>query len=227
MSPARYVPVLVVALLAATLAGAEAPRYVHRDGERITDYLAGALPLFWGRLYPQGGETLYCGERFRRHDGRRVNVEHVFPMGWVTRQLGCGRRKQCRERSARFNLIESDLHNLWPALREVNESRSSFAFSSIPGERHAFPGCDFEVDRRQRRVEPRPAARGEIARSMFYMAEEHGLQIFPRQGRLLQRWSREDPVSGEERRRNDRIERIQGNRNPFIDDPERAARLGF
>jgi len=218
---------LAVWLAAAPAAARDAGRYVHSDGERIADYLGGALPLFWGRLYARGGETLYCGVRFGRERDRRLNVEHVFPMSWVTRALGCGRRKQCRERSARFNRIESDLHNLWPARRDVNEARSSFAYSEIPGERHAFSGCDFEVDERGRRAEPRPAARGEIARSMFYMAEEYRLEIFPRQGRLLQRWHAEDPVSDEERRRNDLIEQIQGNRNPFIDDPRRAAQLRF
>jgi len=218
----------VLTVLAGPPGGArESAREPHRDGERITGYLTGALPIFWSRLYPRGGETLYCGKRFARDNAGRVNVEHVFPMAWVTRHLRCGRRKQCRERSPRFNRIEADLHNLWPALSEVNEARASFAFAIVQGERHDVPGCDFEVDRRRRQVEPRPAARGEIARSMFYMAEEHGLEIFARQGRLLERWHRDDPVSDEERRRNDLIERIQGNRNPFIDDPGRAARLGF
>jgi deoxyribonuclease-1 len=217
--------ILLLALLPVALRGgtATAP---HRDGERIADYFT-ALALFWDRLYAGGGETLYCAHAFGPRRGRGVNVEHVFPMSWVTRHLGCGRRQACRRESARFNRIEADLHNLWPARTAVNQARSSHAFAEIPGERRRFPGCDFEVDEARRRVEPRPAVRGEIARSVFYMAEEHGLVVFPRHGRLLQRWHREDPVSAEERRRNDVIEGIQGNRNPFIDDPGRAERLRF
>jgi deoxyribonuclease-1 len=217
--------VLFVLLPAAARAdGVAAP--VHRDGERIAEYFT-ALALFWDRVYPQGGETLYCARAFGARRGPGINVEHVFPMSWVTRHLGCGRRRACRERSERFNRIEADLHNLWPARTAVNRARSSHAFSEIAGEYHPFDGCDFEVDEARRRVEPRPAVRGEIARSVFYMAGEYGLVVYPRQGRLLQRWHREDPVSAEELRRNDVIERIQGNRNPFIDDPGRAGRLRF
>lgn len=192
----------------------------------IKDY-EDARRLFWSTLYPEGGETLYCGVRFERAGGRGINVEHVFPMSWVTRALGCGSREQCRIDSERFRRIESDLHNLWPARSDVNDARGAMAFAVISGERWRFRGCDFEVDEERRVVEPRPAARGEIARSMFHMASEYGLTLYSRHGRQLQAWSREDPPSAEERRRNDAIQAIQGTRNRFIDDPGLADRLPF
>ena len=36
----------------------------------------------------------------------------------------------------------------------------------------------------------------------------------------LRRWNKLDPVDQAELERNDAIEKIQGNRNPFIDHPE-------
>ena len=186
-----------------------------------------ARKVFWSQLYDGGGETLYCGVGFSGNSRRGLNIEHVFPMSWVTRSLGCGRRKECRETSPRFNRIEADLHNLYPARADVNDARSSFRFGEISGERRVFGDCDFEFDARQRSVEPRPASRGEIARAMFYMHQQYGLTIFRRQGEMLLRWHRQDPPGEAEQRRNDRIEQVQGNRNPYIDSPELADELRF
>jgi endonuclease I len=38
----------------------------------------------------------------------------------------------------------------------------------------------------------------------------------------LRQWNIIDPVDQAEINRNDKVEQIQGNRNPFIDDPELA-----
>ena len=193
---------------------------------RIIDYHS-ARPLLWGALYAEGGETLYCGQQFGASKGKNINIEHVFPMSWVAWHLNCGQRKECRHTSVKFNLIEADLHNLWPSLKNINKARSSHPFGMINGEKHLMRGCDFDVDERRRVVEPRPRARGEIARSMFYMANEYGLQIRAKQGRTLKLWSREDVVSAEEKRRNDVIEKIQGNRNPYVDNPMLTDNLRF
>ena len=187
----------------------------------IPDY-DNARRLFWGELYDAGGETLYCGVEFGSSRQRGLNVEHVFPMSWVTKELNCGTRRECRRNSKRFNHIEADLHNLFPARTDINDDRGSFSFGMVKGEARKYGSCDFEVDFKRRQVEPRPAARGDIARAMFYMADTYGFTIFRRQGKLLARWHREDPPSALERRRNDHIEQLQGTRNPFIDNPERA-----
>lgn len=174
-----------------------------------------SLRSFWQEIYPHGGETLYCGYHFRPYD-RRVNAEHVYPMSWVTRQLRCGGRERCRHTSARFNLIESDMHNLYPALAEVNEARGAMAYGEIPGEHHLFENCDFEIDFHKRRVEPRPQARGRIARAMLYMADTYGLTLYKRQRRLMERWNREYPPDEAERGHNRRVKALQGRGNPYI-----------
>jgi len=194
----------------------------------IADYQQ-ARGIFWQSVYPYKGETLYCRERFDSDYRKGINVEHVFPMSWVTKALACGTRQQCRARSAEFNRIEADLHNLYPARSEINEARGALAFGNINGEQRRFgKACDFEVDERARVAEPTLVARGEVARAMFYMAHRYhdqGLKIFARQGRLLQQWHRADPPSKHERQRNATIESLQGNRNAFIDNPDLLDRL--
>jgi deoxyribonuclease-1 len=193
-----------------------------RDGKYFK-----VLPLFWSQLYGDGGETLYCGKRFSPQNTRGLNVEHVFPMSWVMKELGCRTRDRCRRSNQRFNDIEADMQNLYPAIAEINKARSAMAYGMVLGEKRRFGNCDFEVDPLRRRVEPRRAVRGNIARAMFYMQQQYGLKIYPAQGRLLLQWHRQDPPDAEERRRNDLIERLQGHRNRFIDDPGYADRLHF
>ena len=135
------------------------------------------------------------------------------------RSAGCRSRDECRRTSRRFNQIESDMHNFYPSRKEINKIRGSSPFGIIKGETRKFGQCDFEFDPKQRIVEPPPVSRGNIARAMFYMKESYGLKIFTRQGAMLQRWHREDPPDDEELRRNDIIEKLQGTRNRFIDEP--------
>jgi len=184
-----------------------------------------ARQVFWDSVYPWGGNTLYCNKKFLNGD-RGVNVEHVFPMSWVTRSLGCGKRKQCRATSDRFNEIEADLHNLYPSLTHVNKLRSSHAYAQLPGSRSQVKNCHFEIDESRRLVEPNHRVKGEIARAMFYMAKHYqndGLKLFRRQGDLLLEWHQNDPVTEQEAKRNRIIESLQGNANPFIDKPDSVA----
>ncbi len=175
------------------------------------------LSQFWGQLYARGGSTLYCDKKFGRRKGSRINAEHVFPMSWVARSLQCGSRRQCRRNNPRFRLIETDMHNIWPARKDVNTARSNYRPAIIRGERSVFGGCDFEVNEDQRLVEPRPAVRGRIARSLFYMSDRYDLYLQPRLLKLLRQWNRKHPPDSEERRRNKAIEKLQGWRNRFID----------
>ena len=185
-------------------------------GQPIADYET-ARQLFWKELYADGGTTLYCRQLFGACYNRGINIEHVFPASWIAYDLRCGKRYQCRNSSPRFNRIEADLHNLYPSRSEINKARSNYRYADTPGERREFGLCDFEIDERQRLAEPAPAARGRIARAMLYMADEYDLYLKSRQRALLQDWDRQYPPNESERRRNDRIEQIQGNRNRFID----------
>ena len=174
------------------------------------------IAIFWQTLYPSGGTDLYCGKRFGKYD-RGYNIEHVMPMAWVKKELKCGTRKQCRERSSRFNQIEMDMHNLYPSDKGANHERLAYAFADIPGEKWWRDDCDLEIDKHKRLAEPREAVRGDIARAVLYMEERWGIPIYQRQRSLLLRWHQEDPPDSHERWRNDQIEAYQGNRNPWID----------
>ncbi len=197
------------------------------DQEKIPNYKSARDTHFYKKLYKHGGRTLYCNERFTTKSG--LNVEHVYPASWMKDTADCsGRsRQQCRDESPRFNRMEADLHNLYPALAGINGDRSNYDFAIIGADVNEpdYGACDFEIDAAERLAEPRPAARGEIARAMFYMHKEYGLPLSPSQFELLRGWHEADEVSAEEVRRNNEIFDIQETRNLYIDHPDQVSEL--
>lgn len=192
------------------------------DQTEIIDYNQ-ARKVFWNDLYAGGGQTIYCDKAAIKDDDNSVNIEHIYPASWMKEAASCSdsSREKCRQNSPRFNLMEADLHNLYPSLSNLNKERSNYSYSIIDG--MATDDCDFEV--KNGLVEPRPASRGNIARAIFYMNDEYGAEIAPPNPNgldlesLLTYWHCSDPVDSEEEVRNDLIETLQGTRNRFIDNP--------
>ena len=183
---------------------------------------------FWNELYANGGWSLYCGFRFD-HDvevnkGRVFVIEQIYPVDWMLKYLKCDSRMQCRaDKNSRYTRMEADMHNLYPAWQEPNVARRDSVYGLIDGEDWRYDNCDFE--RHLGVIEPRPIARGNIARSIFYMHTQYGVPIEKKMLEELKSWNREDPPSNQEMLRNNRIEELQGNRNPYIDNPALAEQI--
>ena len=140
----------------------------------------------------------------------------------------------------------SDLFNLRPCYKSINSARGNLYFdesdSSDPGYVSSY-NLASEASSDTNSWEPPDEIKGEVARSMFYMAvrydgsdfQTQDLEIVenpvhqfssslpPEMGRLSMflEWHRNYPVSDRERIRNQVIyNSYQGNRNPFIDYPD-------
>jgi len=182
-----------------------------------------ARPVFWRKLYPQGGTELYCGVAFdRRHKAGKLamSVEHVFPADAIAET-----EPTCKDRSCaapRVQRAMADLQNLWPALGRVNSSRSNLRYGEIPGEdARRYPEfCpDFErTAGAKAKVEPRDDVKGDIARSLVYMHFVYGLPLenAVSDKDLLLTWMKADPPDAEELRRNALIDQLQGTPNPLL-----------
>lgn len=140
-----------------------------------------------------------------------LNTEHTWPQSRFNGSMGKDTQK-------------SDLHHLFPTDSEMNSVRGNHKFGdvAVPDKPLKCPivkigranGSSEEI------FEPPVGHKGNVARALFYFSIRYRLAIDPREEAFLKAWHRMDPVDQAERDRNDAIQKVQGNRNPFIDHPE-------
>ena len=196
--------------------------FVAAQQSTIPSYDTARDTYFWQIFYVFGGETAYCGVEFGPQmslsiTGQGLTVEHAYPAQWMAESFGCENRNTCA--NPEYGFAETDLHNLWPALGRINSSRGDLPYGTIEPDGNRFVEFCPDYERSSGSdavVEPRDEVKGDLARSVLYMSHAYG---FPLHGldELLIDWHRSDPPDETERWRNYVIERLQGNRNPFID----------
>jgi endonuclease I len=129
--------------------------------------------------------------------------------------------------SALFAHQDADLHHLYPAVPGAESLRSDLDFGDVFEDRDMeFAPSYRGFDRSGREVfEVRRDRQGDVARVFFYMSVRWGLEIPKAQADALRRWHELDPVSDIESLRNTEVQRLQGNRNAFVDCPDLVSRI--
>jgi len=161
-----------------------------------------------------------CGYQVRKQQKRasRIEWEHIVPAWAFGHQRQCwqnGGRKACKQDKA-FQLMEGDMHNLVPAIGEVNGDRSNYRFTEWNGLPTKYGQCDIVIDFKRKQVQPPKQSRGAIARAYLYMADQYQLRLSNKEKKLFNVWNKQNPASRWECERNELIEKVQGNRNSFI-----------
>lgn len=163
-----------------------------------------------------------CGYQARKNPERakRIEWEHVVPAWVFGHQLKCwqqGGRANCRDNNAQFRQMEADMHNLVPAIGELNGDRSNLPYNMVNGEPRAYgPKVNMEIDFKTRSAEPPDQVYGDIARISFYMRDRYQLALSSQQQQLFTAWNNLDPVDTWEQQRNELIRQAQGNDNPYV-----------
>lgn len=189
-------------------------------------------------IWAEHRETFYCGCKYDRqgniqfkscsfsaetkYTSKKISWEHVVPVSWYGKQRACWRynrgqkpRESCRQIDPDFRKMEADLHNLVPALREINMIRKNYAYGELgPG---TCMGCDFVVNRRLQRVEPRDEVKGMAARITLYLSEKYNIPLDDLQKQILIQWNRRFPPTAWEKRWHEKVATIQGDHNPYIE----------
>ena len=143
--------------------------------------------------------------------------EHTFPRSLGTPNLG-------------FDLAGSDAHHLRSIDNQMNNSRSNRIYDNGSGYAGVLTNGNWY---------PGDEWKGDIARMMMYMYVRYPTQClstlvgagstsysnFGDMPNVFLDWNVQDPVSQYELNRNAILETIQGNRNPFIDNPYLATKI--
>lgn len=140
------------------------------------------------------------------------NCEHVVPQSWFKK------RKP----------MVSDLHHLFTCDSRCNSRRGNYPLTDFPD----YPdgeGDDPCGKLEGKRFEPRQG-KGAAARAILYFLTRYAKTISrgsysPYDIDVLKRWHEAEPPGDWERHRNADIFKLQGNRNPFIDEPSLARRV--
>lgn len=170
--------------------------------------------------YYTGYEYIYEGE----FSWSVLSREHVFPHSWFTTYQA-------------FDEIEyTDFHNLFPVHNDsANMPRLNHPFGVVESEVESFLEGKLGWSSQGDYVyEPRDFAKGRAARAVFYMVTCYNNQIgggwalpTSQDQQLLKDWHFQYPPDGREMARNDYIDGLQGNRNPFIDSLHYACYIDF
>ena len=133
------------------------------SGNETTFYCGCSYQAKGNKLVPHWNSCGYSPRNEYTKSGKlnsrslRIEWEHVMPAWFFGNQMECwkaGGRKACKKNKL-FAKMEADLHNLVPAIGEINGDRSNFSFAPIDGEKRVYGACDFEINFKDRVVEPR------------------------------------------------------------------------
>ncbi len=208
-------------------------RYTALNRTKIKSFSSAKRKLY--PLYADLGlqTTFYCNCNYRnktpdlsscgvvpKKNVKRMNrteAEHIVPASLIGHTLECwdnGGRKNCGKVDPFFKRAEGDLHNLVPALGEINGNRSNYPpVENIPGEVRNYGNCDVEISRKK--FEPPADKRGDIGRIYLYMAKVYNAPLTSNQIEMFTRWNENDPPTRNEIAIHEAKAKIQGNRNPY------------
>jgi hypothetical protein len=138
----------------------------------------------------------------------------------------------------------NDYHHLFPTNQnDVNAVRSNYPLGKVVTVTSSYMGSKYGTDANGHKVfEPRDEHKGDAARAMMYESicyttVSGNTWNFPtnisssipygQDQYILKQWHVQDPPDSWEIARNDFIDSLQGNRNPFIDSVDYACYVNF
>ncbi|MDW3649682.1 MAG: endonuclease [Bacteroidia bacterium] len=138
----------------------------------------------------------------------QFDTEHIFPQGRFSQNLP----------------MRSDIFHLTTTWSSANSTRGNLNFGNVTS-------ADWQNGGSKRGngvFEPRDEQKGRNARAMFYFVvryQNYQSHMTTSEENVLRQWHKDFPPDDIDRKRNEDIFGVQGNRNPFIDYPQLLERI--
>lgn len=243
MRKLKIIQFLVILLIFTTPLWADAPEGYYDDAEGLTgDALKSALNNIIDNHNELSYDQVWATLKDTDEDPNNHSNVILLYTGWSVTDAGYptwNREHTWAKSHGDFDTSApcgTDVHHLRPTDCDVNSARGNKDFDNGGTQHSVATGCYYDSDS----WEPRDEVKGDVARMIFYMAtryegengeldltvvDEVNTSPQPEHGKLstLLAWNLQDAPDEFEMTRNDRIyENWQGNRNPFIDNPQYA-----
>lgn len=155
-----------------------------------------------------GREAIGYTDRTDCQNNYSFNTEHTFPQSFFSQ----------------LEPMKSDLHHLFACDDQANNYRSDNPYGIVTGGTVWTGGGSKATNSL---FEPRDEQKGVAARALMYfvLRYQNYSGFFTPQENILRSWDHDFPADAVERKRNDDIDLIQHNRNPFIDYPQFIERI--
>ena len=163
---------------------------------------------------------------------RRIEWEHLIPAENFGRQFSCWRdgdskcinskgksykgRRCCTKVNKQYRIMQADMHNLFPAVGELNADRKNFRFDFAEADGGQYGECRFDVIFKLKRARVKEDIRGIIARDYLYFNKQYGMKLSKQEMKKFKAWNKLYRPSEWEIERNNRIAKKQDNLNKFI-----------
>ncbi len=155
--------------------------------------------------------------------------EHTYPKSWMPSY-----------NTHNFELLPeySDYHSLLLTNQsQVNAVRSNYPLGEVKTISEEYLSAKLGANESGNIVyEPRGEIKGNVARAIMYQLIRYKWTLpdsisyniaYGQEQKILKQWHFDDPPDNKEIARNDYIDSLQGNRNPFIDNPNWACYIDF
>lgn len=142
---------------------------------------------------------------------KRIEWEHIMPAHNFGKHLPCwkkGGRKACKKDKL-FKKMEADMHNLVPAIGEVNADRSNYRYGADKLIIGQYGSCEMQVDFKAKRAYVRDDIKGDIARAYLYMSKKYDIKLSKQEKQMMEVWNKLDPISEWEITKQTRISHYQ------------------